>query len=204
MVVLDDISGNDRPEIALLGHSDVGKIVAIVRDAGSQDLINNIRYFSNTVTPRAITVVGDVGGGPDPELAVLGVKPAGRNIVQLRDAASDVNINNIYYFGSNWTTLDLAGLADVNGNSSADTAVLAQSDTGTIRVNVRDAATGLLIRGMSFLDSSWSARAFAVIPDIDGNGVQELGVVARKDDGSIRVQIRDAASGSIVRSFNIP
>ena len=122
----------------------------------------------------------------------------------LRDAASDVNINNIYYFGSNWTTLDLAGLADVNGNSSADTAVLAQSDTGTIRVNVRDAATGLLIRGMSFLDSSWSARAFAVIPDIDGNGVQELGVVARKDDGSIRVQIRDAASGSIVRSFNIP
>ena len=205
MEVLDDISGNHRPEIAVLGLANGGKIMAIIKDAESRELINKIEYFNTSVTPRAMTVVGDVGDGPDPELAVLGVKPDGSNPVQVRDAKSDVRINNIYAFSPDWTTLGLVGMDDVNGNSSADIAVLAQHSTAdTIRVNVRDAATAQVILGRSFLGAAWNARDLAVFPDITGNGVQELGVVARRNDGSIRVQLRDASTGSIVSTFNIP
>jgi hypothetical protein len=69
---------------------------------------------------------------------------------------------------------------------------------------VRDAVTGDLIKAVSFLGASWDARAFAVFDDINGNGVQELGIVARQDDGDIRVQIRDASSGSIIKTIDIP
>ena len=168
-------------------------------------MINKIQYFSNSVTPRALAVVDDVGAGPAPGLGVLGVKPDGSNTVQLRDALSDDVLKGIYYFGSHWTTLGLAGLADVNGNSSGDAAVLAQHDTkGTIRADVRDAVSGQLIKRIKFLGPNWDARDFAAFPDIDGGGVQELGVVAHKADGSIRVQIRNASDGSIIKSFNIP
>ena len=205
VAVLDDLNGNDLPEIALLGRSNAGKTLAVVKDASSKELINKIQYFSNSVTPRALAVVDDVGAGPAPGLGVLGVKPDGSNTMQLRDALSDDVLKGIYYFGSHWTTLGLAGLADVNGNSSGDAAVLAQHDTkGTIRADVRDAVSGQLIKRIKFLGPNWDARDFAAFPDIDGGGVQELGVVAHKADGSIRVQIRNASDGSIIKSFNIP
>ncbi len=93
----------------------------------------------------------------------------------------------------------------MNGNSSADLVVFAKHLTkGTIRGDVRDALTGDLIQSMRFLGPLWTPRAFAVFQDITGNGVQELGVLARKDDGAIQVQLRDASTGETVKTINIP
>ena len=66
------------------------------------------------------------------------------------------------------------------------------------------AAAGALIKKVTFLTTAWDARAFAVFDDIDGNGVQELGVVARKDTGDIKVQLRDALTGVKIRTIVIP
>ena len=83
--------------------------------------------------------------------------------------------------------------------------MLAQHDTThAIKAQVRDASTGDLIRTVNFLGPTWSARAFAAFADIDGNGVQEIGVAAREEDGDIRVQLRDASTGAIVRTMAIP
>ena len=84
-------------------------------------------------------------------------------------------------------------------------AVLAQHNTtDAIKAQVRDASTGDLIRTVNFLGTTWSARAFAAFADIDGNGVQEIGVAGREEDGDIRVQLRDAATGILVRTMDIP
>jgi hypothetical protein len=80
-----------------------------------------------------------------------------------------------------------------------------QHDTShAIRVQVRDASTGELVRSVQFLAASWSAHAFAAFADIDGNGVQELGIAARQDDGAVRVQIKDASNGSAIATIDIP
>ena len=200
-----DISGNNRPEIILLGQSDLGQIVVFVKDASTKAVVNKISYLGKTTTPRAITVISSIGASAAPELPVLGERPDGRNIVQNRDAGTDERVSNVFFFNSRWDSIDVGGLDDVNGNSSADLAVLAQhKSTNAIRSEVRDAFTGDLIQTVTFLGATWDARAFAIFEDINGNGVQELGIVAVQDDGDVRVQIRDALTGSIVKTIDIP
>jgi hypothetical protein len=199
-----DIDDNHRPEIIVLARSDSGKNVAVIRDAASQDLVNKITYFRDTVTPRAITPTSDIGGGSGPELSVLGAKANGQNVVQSRDAAADDLVSNVSMLNENWTSIDVGGLDEVNGNSSADLAVLAEHvASGAIRAQVRDGFSGDPIQTMTFLKTGWRAGAFAVFDDITGNGVQELGVVAQKSDGKVRVQIRDASTGLTVTTFDI-
>jgi hypothetical protein len=43
-----------------------------------------------------------------------------------------------------------------------------------------------------------------VYDDIDGNGVQELGVAARNSNGDVLVQIKDASTGLKTKTINIP
>jgi hypothetical protein len=64
--------------------------------------------------------------------------------------------------------------------------------------------TGEQIRNVVFLSANWDARAFAVFDDIDGNGVQELGVAARNSNGDVLVQIKDASTGLKTKTINIP
>jgi len=200
-----DISGNNHPEILVVGQSDVGRIVAVVMDADSGQVINRISYFGAASTPKAITEIASIGGSAAPELPLLAAKGNGRNTVQSRDAVTDAVISSVYFLNSFWNSMDIGGLGDVNGNTSADMSVFARHITkGTIQGDVRDALTGDLIQRVKFLGPLWKPYAFAVLDDITGNGVQELGVVARNGNGDIKVQLRDASTGVTVKTINIP
>jgi len=200
-----DISGNGRPEIFVVGQSNVGRIVTVVIDAMSGQVINRISYFGAASTPRAITQIASIGGSGAPELPLLAAKGNGRNTVQSRDAITDALSSSVFFFNTFWNSFDIGGLDDVNGNTSADMVVFAQHDTkGTIQGDVRDAATGALIQNVKFLGPVWTPHAFAVFTDITGNGVQELGVVARNGSGDIKVQLRDASTGLTVKTMNVP
>jgi probable HAF family extracellular repeat protein len=202
---MNDASGNNHPEIIVLGQSYAGQVVASVRDASTRGAVNRVVYFGTTTIPSGITVIGNIGAGIAPELPVLGLRSDGKHLVQSRDALTDESVSNVFFFNSSWNTIDLTGVADVNGNTSADLAVLAQdSTTHAIRAQVRDSLTGDLIRTVSFFGSSWNPRALSVFDDINGNGAQELGILAAHNDGTVRVQIRDASSGSTISTINIP
>ena len=150
-------------------------------------------------------MIADIGSSAAPELPVLGERANGQAIVQTRDSATDQRVGNVAFLNPHWIPIDLRGLDDVNGNSSADLVVLAQhASTGAIKSQVRDASTGDLIKATKFLAPAWDARALAAFDDINGNSLQELGVVARRPDGAIRVQIRDASSGTLVKTAVFP
>ena len=200
-----DVSGNGRPELVVLARSETGVNQVLVKDADTAAIVNKVNYLGADSIPSAIAVLGDIGGGTAPELTVLGELPDGRHLAQNRDVLTDERVSNVLFFNSSWTTVAIEGLNEVNGNATADLAVLAQHDTThVILAQVRDALTGDLIRSVKFLGTSWSAQAFAAFADIDGNGVQELGVAAHNDDGDIRVQLRDASTGAVVRTMAIP
>ncbi len=202
---VNDLSGNGRPELVVLARSEAGLNQVVLRDAETKAIVNKINYFGPSTTPKAMTVLGDIGGGPSTELTVLGELPDGRYSAQNRDALTDERATSTSFFNASWSTVGIEALADVNGNSSPDLAMLAQNDTShAIKAQVKDASTGALIRTVNFLGTTWSAMAFAAFADIDGNGVQELGVAGRQDDGAIRVQLRDASTGVIVQTIDIP
>jgi len=202
---IDDISGNSRPEVMVVGQSDLGRIVTVIMDAMSGQVINRISYFGAASTPKAITSIASIGGSAAPELPLLAVKGNGRNTVQVRDASTDAVVSSVFFFNTFWRSMDIGGLGDVNGNSAADMVVFARHKTkGTIQGDVRDAATNALIRSVKFLGPLWTPQAFAVFSDITGNGIQELGVVAENDNGDIKLQLKDALTGLIVKTINIP
>ena len=202
---MGDVSGNDRPELVVLARSELGVNQVLVKDADTAAIVNKINYLGASTIPSALAVLGNMGGGAAPGLTVLGKLPDGRHMAQHRDALTDDRVSNVQFFNSSWTTVDIEALKDVNGNTTADLAVLAQHDTThVILAQIRDALTGDLIRSVKFLGPSWSARALAAFADIDGNGVQEIGVAARNDDGDVRVQLRDASTGAVVRTMAIP
>lgn len=202
---LQDLSGNGRSEVVLVARSDAGRISALIKDAATGNTVNRTNFYSPAATPVSLTQISSVGGGAAVDLPLLGVKNNGRSIVQIRDALTDTVVNSIYFFSAAWDSISVHGLNDVNGNSSADVAALAQHSTnGAIRANVRDASTGNLLNQIKFLGPIWTAHKMAVFDDITGNGVEELGVVGRRSDGTVRVQIRDASTGSGVKTFDVP
>jgi hypothetical protein len=203
--VMADINGNTRPELVVLARSEAGLNQIVIRDAETKVNINKIKYFGPGTMPKAAVILGSIGGGAAPAVTVLGEPADGRHNARSQDALTDALVSSIRFFNADWTTIGIDSLADVNGNGSPDVAVLAQHDANrAIRVQVRDALTGEPIRTVNFLGPTWSPGAFAAFADIDGNGIQELGVAARDEDGDIRVQLRDASTGAVVSTMDLP
>ena len=90
-----------------------------------------------------------------------------------------------------------AFLPDMNGNGSPEMAVLGVHEAGYILAQIRDIQTGLLINNV-FFNQHFPPQDFAVVPDISGNSVPELGVLGRHEIGYVLMQLRDASTGSVV------
>ncbi len=93
--------------------------------------------------------------------------------------------------------VDLEMVPDVNGNGSPEVAVL---ESGSLGIVVRDGQTGDLIRALTF-QPDFKAVALAVMPNFAGTPASELAILAvRPSDGAVRVFVRDALSGMLLRS----
>lgn len=91
-------------------------------------------------------------------------------------------------------------IAEVNGQPVI--AVLASRDSDALWiVQVRDASNGSLIRNVFPLGFGWTAQELQVIPDVSGNGADEIAVRMTRDlDGLEVIQIRDALSNNLIRN----
>jgi hypothetical protein len=111
-------------------------------------------------------------------------------------------VKNIDLFNNNWRPLDLAVVDSVNGNGSADVAVLAENGSGRIAVEVRDGATGAQLKRIVYMSAKWTPHQLRALPDSNGNGAVELAVLAANDAGKIRAEVRDARSGNRIKAVN--
>ena len=85
---------------------------------------------------------------------------------------------------------------------SGAVAVLALRDSDNLSiVQVRNASTGALIRNVFPLGLGWSSQELKVVPDANGDGVDEIAVrMTRDTDGLELVQIRNAQTNALVRN----
>jgi len=110
--------------------------------------------------------------------------------------------NNIAIWHGN--QLDMVALADVNGNTFADVAVLStDAATGKNWVYVKDGSTGNLIRKIGFL-TGYTPVAMAVVPNVAGSSTaaEEIAVLAvNSATGAVKVQVKDAKNGAVVKTI---
>ncbi len=138
------------------------------------------------------------------ELGVLGVnKNNGSFLVQVRDATSGLRIENVPFLGPGFTPICVAVVPDINGNGRSELAVLAlrKSDNAFI-VQVRDAGDSTLIDNNYYLGPGFEPKGLVILPDADGNGQLEAGVLAvSRTNGSFLVQVRNISGPPMPRNI---
>jgi len=136
LAVVPDVNGNGVAELAVLGVDASGNVRANIKDADTGAWVGAVDFPSSFV-PRGFAAVGNGTSA----LAVLGVDASGTVRVNIKDAGAGTWIGAMD-FPSDFTPQALAAIPDVNGSGSVGLAVLGMENTGNLRVEVKDSATG--------------------------------------------------------------
>ncbi|MEM7314467.1 MAG: hypothetical protein AAF497_15075, partial [Planctomycetota bacterium] len=200
IISINGIGQNTGPAVGIVAvrKSDALPIVQ-VKDAVNGSLIRNVFPLSARWAVIGAETISNATS--EPILAVVAKRSTdGLMVVQLRSPTNNLLIRNIYPLGFGWTPLALSVL---NVNGAAAVAVLASRDSDNLTlVQVRRVSDGDLIRNVFPLGLGWTALELTVLPDVDGNGADEIAVRMSRDiDGLEVVQIRDSSTQSFIRNL---
>ncbi len=137
------------------------------------------------------------GGGGVEMNSAIAVDSAGNAYLTGQTWSGDVPMHNALQpvFGGG-TTHQVAVLPDLDGNGVTELAVLSRDAAGQTKTELRDAATGTLIRNLWF--DHLDPLDLAVLPDLNGNGSPEVAVLGVPTTGGAQVLIKDSATKAVV------
>ena len=100
--------------------------------------------------------------------------------------------------------LDFASLADINGNGFPEIAILRLNKKGHPVVIIKDSDNGDRIKSIFFFSPAHDTQDLRTVPDINGDGLEELAVMAHNRDlDQPEMEIRDPLSGEVIRNIRI-
>jgi hypothetical protein len=109
--------------------------------------VSSRRIFRLDWTPRHLRALGDVDGNGAAEIAVEALRPNGSIVVDVRDGVTQTLTRRTHFLTAGFDPHDLEVLPDQSGNGVEELAVLGRNpQTGDIRIQIRDAATGEHLR----------------------------------------------------------
>lgn len=198
--LLTDQTGNGIPELATLGQG-ANSISVAVKDALTSVLLNTVRFSGYFYAKDLEMLIASDGSGT-PALAVLGDNkdPAKNDKLEIRDVSTGNTVQDIW-LGSGWQVLQLEWLGDLNGNGYPEAAVLRiRNDQSQYTVVLRDSGSRQWL-GTLYFDPQYPPRRMLVIPDINGNGADEVVVFGQRfNGGNQKAQVMDSRSGQILRA----
>jgi hypothetical protein len=156
IAALEDVNGDEHPEIATLFDYADGTAKVVIKDGASGARINTVGFPGTRLrevgaSAIGVTGIGDLSGDGSPDIAVLWRKANGQGVVQVRDARTGRWIHEMQFFGNAWTVVALTSL-DSNLDGVAELAVLATKAYGTdVAVQIRDASSRQAVNWISFL-----------------------------------------------------
>ncbi len=202
---LPDFSGTMAPEVAVLSRRPTdGAVGVFVHDASSRQRLKSI-WFPRTFTPLALAAVDDFEGTIAAEVAVLSRRASDGGVgVFVSDAWSAARLRSVW-FPKTFLPLDLAAVADFDGPTAPEVAVLARRpDDDAVGVFVHDASSGERLRSLWF-PRSFTPVALAEVTHFDGTAAPEVAVVSwRESDGGMGVFVSDASSGERLQTIWLP
>ena len=205
---LGEFNGNGRSELSVLATNNAGDHAVETRDALSGAQIARVFFLGPANTTIGLADVADIDGNNRPEVVVLGNKEAtnnSANTIQAKDAKTAALISKVGTYGPDWTGFGIRSIGDVDGNGSEEVVIGALNGaTNGTSVSVRDVAGATLTKKIGFLGSAYDPRDVEVLADVSGNAIQEVVVAGLQPDTlSIRVQLRDALTGMVLRNIDI-
>lgn len=158
-------------------------------------------WSSNKIIAK--TIVSDLNNNKANEIAELSVDyQSGKHIVKIKDTRTKKLLNTLT-FATDVTTLPkgIIALKDLNGNGIPEIGVLYKSKNQPA-VLIKDAkakAGNSLLKKLIFLNSNYEGQVLTVSPDRNGNGADEITVIARnKATLATITETRDSKTGKIL------
>ena len=197
---LGDSNGDGSQDIAaLVQDSAAGTVKAYVKDAENGASIKTVA-FDGAFTPTHFASLPDTNGNGAPELVVVGKKPTtGLVRAEIRDSLSGQLLNEIFY-NSDFIPKQLSIVPDLNGNGADELALLVKYvSKNKLKAVVKDSMTDAWLGTFGF-DVTFEPKDMLVLPDQNGNGGPELGVLAVKDAAARadKIETRDLLSGALI------
>lgn len=132
-----DINGNGQPELAVLRTNARGRVSALIVDSATGATLNWIGFASRWKA-QALLVIPDFNGNGADEILVFGRRDDGFNQrADVRDSATGARLG-VIWFNRSFPAEAITTCPDVNGNGSADVALLGRHADGRLRVMVMD------------------------------------------------------------------
>ena len=198
LVSVADINGGGAAEIGVLQNDAIsGDNIVDVRDGLTDALLTSVNFGTDVAV--AMKAIEDINGNGFQEIVVLGTTAAGHARAHIRDSSTGVGVNALFY-GTAFAAVDMAIVPDTNGNNVSEIAVLGQKTGGGLRVQARDALTGS-ITSTTYFSSTIDPAGLLVLPDISGNSEPEFIVFGFLTGGEVQAQMRDSATGAVIRNI---
>ncbi len=150
---------------------------------------------------------GDVAWLPDSnadgsdEIAVLRKKDNAL-LATIKESVDLRFRKQIWFFSEPWKPIALARIPDYSGNGFSELVVLATNqNTGNSAIRIRDVSSGQELNHVFLFDRLWKVRGLSVVADRNGNGADEIAVLA-ENAGRALVRIIDPVSEEIL--VNLP
>jgi len=145
-----------------------------------------------------MVTLGDVGGGPAADVAVLDVGLANGDqvsaAIHVRDGGTGAEIYQVQLLEA-WRSV---AMESVVGFSGPLLAILQISPDGNIRVQTRNAADGSFNSNVAYFDNTWTPIAMLAISDAGGLGVPGIGVLAENPAGQQAIEVHKVGNGELV------
>lgn len=196
---LGDVDADGHPEVAVVYGGSEGGAAATVVDVADDVAIARFP-FATGAQPLGVAVqfeADDAYGGPQIEGTQLVVLDE-QNKAERRDLPGGASLG-VVSFAPSFEGLDLAAISNQDGWGRHALAVLAVG-AGPTKVEVRDAATGEPINDVWFAER-FSPRQLLALPDLNGNGSAEVGVVLCGGNEINRVALKDTATKDWVQTL---
>jgi len=199
--VFPDMNGNGTAELAVPGLLPDGTIRINIKDSATGDWIA-VNFFPADPAPISFSTIPDLNGNGALEQVVLGTLANGTVRINIKDSTTGdwVGAN---FFPAGSTSLDFHSMPDMNGNDTPEIAVLGILPDSSVRVNIKDSITGAWV-GAKYLPSDPEPISFATLADVDGNGSNELGTLGIYENGTLRINVKDSATGAWVNAVTYP
>ena len=199
--VAKDVISYDTGNTTVLGLvalEESGLLGIQLKDAATGNAIRNLFPWSANWHFEDAAIADGVAPGGGPGVAILATRKSdGLMGVELRNPDDNTRIRIIYPLGFGWYPLALDTLT-ANGETAI--AVLSTRDVDQLTiVQVRKSTDGTLIKNVFPLGFGWSPVELKIMPDLNGNGVDEIAVrMTRDSDGLMIIQVRDGSTNALI------
>jgi hypothetical protein len=191
--LVTDRTGNGIPELAMLGQ---GSMEVEIKDPVSNAWVK--RMFFNDYVPIDLSV-WNRGNRVSVGVLAESKDPAQSDKVEIRDLASGQIVKHLWV-SRPFDLLQMELVSDLNGNGAPELAILREHPVDNwVSVQAMDTASGYRFQWLGF-DPQYRPVRFRVLDDLNGNGSQEVAVLAvRRGCCNQKVWVKDPLTGQSIR-----